>query len=98
VKPARRYRFALSRQSVRRLHQLREETGYTAANEFRRLVYCLADDKRPKFEVSGRRTSYTYSVTMTAEQYAGLVIVAARYGVPKECIGEMVLSYYPKDY
>jgi len=97
VKHARQYRFAVSAQSAMRLRWLREETGQTSRNEFRRLAYQLAHDKRPKFETTGLYLSCTYDAVMTAEQYASLVIVAARYGVPKGCIGEMVLSYYPQD-
>ncbi len=97
MKRPRQYRFAISAQSAIRLRWLREETGQTSRNEFRRLAYRLSNDKHPKFEATGLYLSCTYDAVMTAEQYASLVIVAARYGVPKGCIGEMVLSYYPKD-
>lgn len=91
------YAFKLSTGAVARLGRLREERGETRPNEFRRLAWLLARDARPRFAVTGDGLRYTLHVPMSAEQYAGLVIVAARFGVPKDAIGEMVMSYYPEE-
>ncbi|RFU48027.1 hypothetical protein D0B32_10940 [Paraburkholderia sp. DHOC27] len=92
-----KYRFSTSLSAKLRLRQLRDETGETQYNEFKRLASLLTRERKPCFEVAGDDMICVLSVEMPPELYAGLVITAARYGIPKQAIGEMVLSYYPME-
>ncbi|OYD78339.1 UNVERIFIED_ORG: hypothetical protein BDU10_3472 [Burkholderia sp. CF145] len=87
----------LSSPAIRRLRIESQKTGYSVSQTFRYYADRLANDANPKWSVSGESLDYVRTFAIEYDTLRSLQRICDDLGVSRDCLGELVCSYIPRE-